>query len=525
MRRAAAVAVVVAALAAPAAAHGAVTWGPAQTVPNATGQDNATLEQDGLAVFADGGAFALGFASDNNGGGQNLASTERAPGGPFSPITNFTSPAGQTESGQTAADARGDIAVVYLRQTTSTSPAISDVIAQIRPAGQTRFGPPEIVDETTNPPVTPPSWDAAMGSDGTLYVIVSRGVTLPNPGQDQSGPTVVYTCPVGGTFDGGITLAEASTYPTAPRIAAGQNGRAVAAWAWSDIVPPPETLPPNWVQASVRSPAGGWTEAENVSDPNADQNTFAVEGAVAGGGRAVVAFTRALRQPVEQDILSAAARPPRGQFATPEDISSAGFDVSPDFDLAVATDGRGILVWGQQQSGGGFTPAQVTGADYDAHRGFGPPVLLSDPTANSSEPLVVVGNGGRAVVGFDAQINPFSNPVSFAQARDRAPGQDFGPIVNLFGGPGLNSGELTGLGMDAAGNPVAVGSAQHGNTITNFAVSGTRAPKPPPPTPEGPAGPQGPAGAEGPAGPQGPPGSGAVVPRAPSAGATPHRST
>jgi hypothetical protein len=264
-----------------------------------------------------------------------------------------------------------------------------------------------------------------------------------------------------------------------------------------------------------------------VSDPNADQNTFAVEGAVAGGGRAVVAFTRALRQPVEQDILSAAARPPLGRFGTPEDISSAGFDVSSNFDLAVATDGTGILVWGQQQSGGGFTPAQVTGADYDAHRGFGPPVLLSDPTANSSDPLAVVGHGGRAVVGFDAQINPFSNPVSFVQARDRAPGQDFGPIVDLFGGPGLNSGSLSGLGLDAAGNPVAVGFAQDGNTITDFAVSGTAArealPPTPPAGPPGPAGSPGPGGAGGPAGPQGPPGLGVVVPSVPSIGATPHQ--
>jgi hypothetical protein len=200
----------------------------------------------------------------------------------------------------------------------------------------------------------------------------------------------------------------------APVVAVGGNGTAVIAYGQGNVI-----------MAAIRQgPSGEFGVATMLSDPNPDFNFFDV--AVDDSGNAIAVWSR--NNGAGADVVEASERPaglgfPPPGMALPVSSTTAG-DHSTQPALAMAPDGRVVVLWRFQQGMGSFDVRYV---ERQPNGVWGSQQLASKPGEAAHSPDVAIAANGTAVGSWFANVG--GNDL--LQAGVRPPGGAFGGYRNF----------------------------------------------------------------------------------------------
>jgi hypothetical protein len=226
----------------------------------------------------------------------------------------------------------------------------------------------------------------------------------------------------------------------APRIASDANGNTIVVWRQRDNV---GTLH-IWARRYTR--AGGWGDAERISNGAGDARQSSVAVAATGNAIAVWSqFEREVSSTVDFFGIWANRYTPSGGWGTAESIEdNLGNAGSPE--VAMNAEGIAMVVWHQYPDGAGYQ--NIWGRKYDPTEGWDIARAVELSLENSSQPRPAVDSDGNAI-------------AVWRQKNDIWTGR-FTP-VNGWGTSEPLTDDAAGAGgpvvaVDASGNALAVWS-------------------------------------------------------------------
>ncbi len=263
-----------------------------------------------------------------------------------------------------------------------------------------------------------------------------------------------------------------------PSVAVDSAGNTVVIWEREN-----QSDPSHNIQASTRAVGGAFGEPVDISLRSTEPRL-----AMTPGGEAVAAWKH-FQNPPGNYVIQVATRPPGGQFGAPANVYSAPKGLIPqELELAVGSGGAVAVVWSNLDPTTEFTklkcededpapdpacsnPFFVEGSVRPAGGAFSPPVRISPPRGTAPEgetaeekdkreqqesklstagPAVAVDGAGNTT----AVWSYFDGTDVVIQAVTKPAGGAFSAPVPISAA-GENAG-LADIGMDAAGNAIAV---------------------------------------------------------------------
>ena len=262
--------------------------------------------------------------------------------------------------------------------------------------------------------------------------------------------------PAGGAWQAAQGISPATGDAVNPHVAMDARGDAVAVWAHANII-----------EGSYR-PAGGSWQAVASDLSAAGQNAAAPQVAIDGQGNAVAIWRRSdgTNQIVQTSTRSAAT----GAWqATPDDLSATGQDAA-DPEVAVDPQGDAVAVWSRgnaiMQTLFIQASTRPAGGAWQA-----PASTLSVGGEPADDPQVAVAANGKAVVVWQRSDPDFpSDPVIQASSGNATTGS-WGPPATLS--PQLKHAETPQVAIDAAGDATAVWALHNVDDVQATSLSGT----------------------------------------------------
>lgn len=278
---------------------------------------------------------------------------------------------------------------------------------------------------------------------GTDVAVTPSGTTTVVWRTEDNGTTTIHqsTRPSGGVFGAPSTVGETpSTGPAAsnnfrpPRIAVAPGGAMTVVWSSGGVV-----------YQSTRLSPGGAFSAPTALSATSGSIAGGPDVAMSGAGTTVVVWDATIAVGGSHEArIEQATRTPSTPFTAPQTLfvePAASATRTPSFpDLALASDGTGIVAWGTLVSGG----TRVSEVTRSANGTFSPARTV---TMEGGPPQVVAGPGGRATLAY--QRTSFPGGLHIAPRTTGA-----GPLGPPLGAPG--SGNALGLAMDMTPNGTTV---------------------------------------------------------------------
>lgn len=393
------------ALAAPAAAHAAAPWGPADTVSRKAGFPQATLSPDGLAVVA--------WDADNAAYTARASARRRGFGSPFLLRARQRNALSVEDA---AVDAAGDTLVALRRHVRSNhrveamtirrrGPRVGPVALSGpgRSAFFLRFAQTDPVRPAARPTLTWGRGSAAIQLSQAVggRLLVASGDVLSAPFDARCAQTADGTLwatlttrngvflasrPPGGRFSTPAPVASGRGPFRDARIAAGEGDRFIVTWREFDGR--------TYLARAALHAAGALGAPVTVSSPG--ERASEAQGVVTTSGFGVVAY---FGSPQGGDLTG----PRAGRLrvarlgAAPRTATAPGERAE---DLAFAADARGqaTLAWIRDEPGG--PGGTVRARSVTATTGLGTPVRLGDRRENAGALDLAVGPRGDAVLAW-----------------------------------------------------------------------------------------------------------------------------
>jgi PKD domain len=270
-------------------------------------------------------------------------------------------------------NAAGDAVVVWLE---GLPPADQRVVAAFRPVGGT-FTAPRTIGISNQLGAEPPSGPTvAVDADGNALAMWRR-----IPDGRHSRVQAAYR-PAGGDWGPTQDVTSASDFAAQPHVVVDAAGRFTAAWLLGTAAPV--------VQVAQMPPGGGpFGPPQTISSPGAAQ----VDLATNARGDAVAGW---IVPATPSTSYAVAATAPAGAPFGGEQTLSPVTDNASGAHVAIASDGRAVVVWTQFK---GVAPTGATNAASDAGPGssFGPRQTLSAAATDNAQAEVAVDGAGSAV--------------------------------------------------------------------------------------------------------------------------------
>jgi hypothetical protein len=371
-------------------------------------------------VAVDPAGNAIAIWERHVGGEEIVEASERPAGGDWSEPEVLSLPGEEGQRSQVAIDASGNAIAVWITEKSSIG---FFVRSAVRPPGG-EWSEPEDVSDSTSETVPPMlAFDAAgeavavwTAFDGSNFIL--RGAVRSADGE-WSEPDDLSDA------GGNVTPLEA------PDVAIDAAGNAIAVWkleGGNDVV-----------QAAVRPAGGDWAEPDDLSDPGQDAGEPHV--AMNDAGEAVAVWTHF----DGSDIVQAAVRPAGGDWAEPDDLSDPGQDARAPR-IAMDEVGEAVAVWTRSNGTNDLVQAAIRPAGGD----WAEPDDLSTAGRNSFSPVVET----NVAVGAVAMWFRFDGANFRVQATVRPPGGQW-PKPDTLSAAGEGAA-FPNLALDAAGDAIAV---------------------------------------------------------------------
>ncbi len=283
---------------------------------------------------------------------------------------------------------------------------------------------------------------------------------------DPAGRVQAAYRPAGGLFGEATPVSAAGSDSQNAHIAIDAAGGVVAIWELSG----PTAVAPRTIQAAVRSPgASSFGPAQPVSTAGDDAREPQL--AMDPAGNAVVVWL------IGNDVVDAAARPVGGGFIGQDPLTPA-METAKAPAVAMDPAGNAVAVWtdlnkrvraSMRRAGSSFAAATFPP--------LAPATVSPSQMFSVANAQVAMNSAGHAVAVW--QRNIAAGEVEIHSATSVA-GAAFGPVVVASG-----SGQLLStpqVGLDAAGNTIAVWKRDHGGTFSvqssfRAGLGGTFAPR------------------------------------------------
>jgi hypothetical protein len=279
-----------------------------------------------------------------------------------------------------------------------------------------------------------PTWLApenlsAIGHDATepQIAVDGSGATVAVWARSDGSHTIIQATsrPSGGTWAPAVDLSATGRDAQEPQVAVDGAGDAVAVWSRNNGS--------HWViQAAIRSPAGAWSAARDLSD--SERSALEPQVAIDSGGRAVAVWSRF--DGFANRVQSAVLAPGAGStWSIPVDLSSAG-EPAGEPQLASDAAGEALAVWSRLEG----TDMIAQAATMPPGGAWGEARSLSEAGGDASGPQVAVDPGGAAVAVWSRVVAG----VGRIESAEMPPGGQWGGAI-----------ELTGSGENATNPQVA----------------------------------------------------------------------
>ena len=226
--------------------------------------------------------------------------------------------------------------------------------------------------------ISPPDRDVsglqlAVSPTGTATAIWARsGSPLAIQGADKAADSPTWTDPQ--------NVSEPSQDAGTPRLSMNDAGEAIAVFRRSNGT---NTI----VQSSAKAGSGQWGAGQNASAPLASANSPDI--AYSGTGEAIGVWRR---HDGTAFVIQGAVRSALGAWTAARDLSVTGRDATHPR-VSAASSGNAMAVWERTNDANVI----VVQAAELAAGAWSPPIDLSTPDANATDPRTLLDNAGNAV--------------------------------------------------------------------------------------------------------------------------------